>query len=628
MVQSKSLVQLKIPVSNYKDLTRIGDKKQYRAVKGAKEKQVVAIDTETHDGNIFLIANSNGEFIGHPNINFENIAEYLLSYEDDLIFFYNLSYDAECIMKLLPKETLDKYKTNNILHFTYNKYHIHYIPKRLLSIKKGKHVVLCFDIAQYFDSKPLADAYEKHIKKPDQSYLDLKNKRKKFTLRYYLRNKKQIYNYCVQDCIYTKELAEYWLEIFKIAYGFLPRKWISSGYLAEKVILYYGITVPLFKEIPYEHHFLAWQCFYGGRFELIMRGFIGECFLYDVNSAYPYALTKIPDIRDGKWKKSTKIYPNSALGFFHIRASVANSVKISPFPFRTKNNRIIYPVGDFETFVTLEELKAVVGDDRISYKIINSLQFIPNKNCTYPFRGFIEEQYAKRMKLKHEKNPIELAIKIILNSIYGKTAQRVNNEIGNLFCPTIASFITGYARAQLYKFVRDNNLEKETVAFATDSIACTRKIPNLDSEKLGEMKLDKEGNDVFFLSNGFYKFNGKWKNRGIGYDTERKLEIEHTDTKVDEKGQLYITVKTTKTTHIKSGIKYNQIGKIGKIEEYEKKINLNSDRKRFWKKDLTKIDDTTRCNSVPININLFADDTLDKLAETNYEYEYHPESEL
>ena len=75
--------------------------------------------------------------------------------------------------------------------------------------------------------------------------------------------------------------------------------------------------------------------------------------------------------------QSKKINPNSALGFFHIRAQVDYSVKIAPFPFRTINNRIIYPTGEFETFVTLEELKAVTGDPKIKYKIIDSYQFIP-----------------------------------------------------------------------------------------------------------------------------------------------------------------------------------------------------------------------------------------------------------
>ena len=78
--------------------------------------------------------------------------------------------------------------------------------------------------------------------------------------------------------------------------------------------------------------------------------------------------------------------------------------------------------------------------------------------------------------------------------------------MGNLFNPVIASFITGYVRSQLYSFMKRYDLDNEVVAFATDSIAVRKKIPILDSEKLGEMKLDKAGSDVIFLSNGFYLF--------------------------------------------------------------------------------------------------------------------------
>ena len=88
--------------------------------------------------------------------------------------------------------------------------------------------------------------------------------------------------------------------------------------------------------------------------------------------------------------------------------------------------------------------------------------------------------------------------------------------MGNLFCPVIAAYITGFTRAQLYTFVKHHDLEEVVVAFATDSIAVTRQIPNLDSKRLGEMKLDKQGDDAVFLSNGFYMFNGKWKQRGVG----------------------------------------------------------------------------------------------------------------
>ena len=282
--------------------------------------------------------------------------------------------------------------------------------------------------------------------------------------------------------------------------------------------------------------------------------------------------------------------------------------------------------GEFETFVTLEELKAVTGDPKIRYKIIDSYQFIANVNCAYPFREFLSEQYDKRMKLKEEKNPLERAIKIILNSMYGKTAQRVNNQMGNLFNPVIASFITGFARAQLYKFVKDNTLENDVVAFATDSIACRKKIADLNSSKLGEMKLDKSASDVYFLSNGFYRFNEVWKNRGIGYDSEKKVEIEHQDTQIGKDGQLYISVKTTKTTHIKSGIIYNKLDKIGVIEEYEKKIGLNSDRKRFWHSELKSLKEETFCDSSAIPIDVVGDIISEKEIEWNDE-EYYPESE-
>ena len=623
-------LQIHLARSKPKDLTYIKTRKQNRNENKSMRRKIVGIDTETHDGNVFLICDSDGNFLDYPDIAFDGIVEFLFKHEGSWLFCYNLQFDAECILKLLPSETFDPYRKKKRLRFEYKNYTIVYIPKKQLKIQKGNHTVSLYDIAQYYDNMPLNKAYSEHIKKSlDQDYLETKKMRKDFSVRHYLRHKKKIRRYCITDCILTKELSEHWLDTFFEAHGFYCANWISSGYLAEKVLIHNKIPIPLFNETLYDIQKLAWESFYGGRFELIQRGFIGECYMYDINSAYPYALTFLPDITDGKWIATKKINPNSALGFFHIRAKIDYSIKIAPFPFRTVNNRIIYPTGEFETFVTLEELKAVTGDPKIKYKIIDSYQFIPNVHCQYPFKEFIMEQYDKRMKLKKEKNPLERAIKIILNSMYGKTAQRVNNQMGNLFNPVIASYITGFARAQLYKFIKDHQLDKYVVAFATDSIACRKKIVGLNSTRLGEMKLDNEANDVYFLSNGFYLFDGKWKNRGIGYDTERKAEIEHLDTKVGEKGELYITVKTTKTTHIKSGIIYNKLDKIGKIEEYEKKIGLNSDRKRFWDSELQSLKKKAFCDSVPVPIDLVNNIISEKEIEWVRDDEvYEPESEL
>lgn len=624
-------LQKHIPRSNFKELGKIRVRKQNRNPNTSHRRKTVGVDTETENGDIFLISDSDGNKLEYPNITFENVARFLLRYEGLWVFFYNLAYDAECILKLLPEEILKQYRFKKELKFEYNGYEVHYIDRKRLTIRRGNHSVACYDIMQYYDNMKLEDAYSKYIGKSlSHEYLAMKEERKKFTLRYFLRHKKQVRNYCEDDCIVTKELADNWIDTFYKVFKFYPNNWISSGYLAEKVLICNGISVPYFNDIPYEVQELAWQGFYGGRFELIQRGYIGECYLYDINSAYPCALTVLPDLNNGRWISSTKINPKAGLGFFRITAIIDDSVKVAPFPFRTKDYRIIYPVGEFETYVTLEELKAVQGDPRIKYKIVESWQFIPHKDCEYPFKKFIEHWYEKRLRLKKDDNALERAIKLILNSIYGKMAQRVNNKMGNLFNPVIASYITGFTRAQLYRFMREHNLERDVIAFATDSIATRRKIPTLNSKRLGEMKLDKSATDVIFLSNGFYLFNGNWKQRGIGYDREKKIEIEHEDTWVGEDGQLYIKVKTTRTTHIKSGILYNQLKSVGKIEEYERKINLNSDKKRFWLDELKSLHDKSFCDSAPINASLVADiiGKKDEIEWYEDDERYEPESDL
>ena len=617
-----------IPTSNAKTLDGIRTRKQNRNPNTSKlPRYCVGIDTETENGDIFLIADSDGNYFDGV-ITFERVAEFLFQHEGEWIFCYNLSYDAECILKLLPEEILKQYKWKKELKFQYKNYKIHYIDRKKLTISKGKHSVSCYDIAQYYDNKPLDVASESIGIILDQKYLELKKKRSIFSKFHYSRHKREIRAYCIEDCRLTKELSEHWIATFEAVFEFYPNNWISAGYLAEKVLINNNIPIPLFNELPYSVQEIARKSFYGGRFELIKRGFIGECFLYDINSAYPYSLTKLPDITNGRWFESNKIHPKATIGFFFIEANVSDKVKIAPFPFVKKNRTICYPSGKFRTYVTLDELLMVKDDPKINYKIIESWQFIPKKNCSYPFKKFIEKQYYKRLELKQENNPLEKAIKIVLNSIYGKMAQRTNKVIGNLFNPVIASYITGFTRMQLYKFTKENNLDNHVVAYATDSIACQKKITGLDSMKLGEMKLDKKANDVVFLSNGFYRFNGMWKQRGIGYDHAKKIEIEHLDTKISRDGQLYISVKSTKITHIKSGILFNRLKDVGKITPYEKKMNLNSDKKRFWLNSLESLDDEKMCDSMPIPIDLVGEIISKEDVEWYEDEKYEPTSEI
>ena len=70
-----------IPTSNAKTLDGIRMRKQNRNLNSSKDpRYVVGMDTETHDGDIFLIADSDGNYLD-SKITFEGIAEFLFQHE-------------------------------------------------------------------------------------------------------------------------------------------------------------------------------------------------------------------------------------------------------------------------------------------------------------------------------------------------------------------------------------------------------------------------------------------------------------------------------------------------------------------------------------------------------------------
>ena len=469
-----------ISITDFKDLSKLFVKHQDRNEAKSDLRPVYALDTETDEnGDITVLADNDGNYLELDDITPEKVIKFLFSkrYQGSWNFFYNVTFDAEVILKIFGNLLYD-YKRTRILRFHYQDYTIEYIPQKKIAIRKGHHSSVFFDIAQYYHES-LFNAYLHNIGKLPDWYVDAKSNRQHYTRFYYKRFPYKVRKYCIQDCIYTKQLANHWIKVFHEAFDFYPQRFISSGYLAEKVLINNKIKIPLFGEIPFEINEFAWRTYYGARFEILKRGFIGNAHLYDINSAYPYSLANIPDITKGKWKKSKILLDNAHLGFFKIQCDIPDCKYIPPFPFRI-NNKLIFPSGKFITYCTLAELKTYCEPSH--YKILESFQYLDD-NPIYPYKEFIESIYNKRLEFKNQNNPLQLPLKIILNSIYGKTAQRVGNKIGNLFSPIIASSITGNTRAMLYDFVQKYGIENEVVSFATDSIITTKKL-DIDSTKL------------------------------------------------------------------------------------------------------------------------------------------------
>ncbi len=100
---------------------------------------------------------------------------------------------------------------------------------------------------------------------------------------------------------------------------------------------------------------------FGGRTE-VFRPVMSAGHSYDINSAYPDALTRIPLPTGNHLRvtgdKARRAYRRGKEGVFVCRVRVPEELHFPPLPIRTPRGRIVYPVGSFRGCWTALELRA------------------------------------------------------------------------------------------------------------------------------------------------------------------------------------------------------------------------------------------------------------------------------
>ena len=158
------------------------------------------------------------------------------------------------------------------------------------------------------------------------------------------------------------------------------------------------------------------------------------------------------------------------------------------------------------------------------------------------------------MKSEHKDGPLYLPVQVMLNSMFGKTGERIPKGkgrlrvMGNFFNPAIFAHIPGATRAQLYQYIVKNRLERDVVFTATDSICATRNL-GIDSCRLGELSLKGHAFDIFCIQTGITRFDGQWKERGIGSLQGKTIE----NYSIEEKnGKVVMRLKVERVQNLKS----------------------------------------------------------------------------
>jgi hypothetical protein len=294
-----------------------------------------------------------------------------------------------------------------------------------------------------------------------------------------------------------------------------PAKWFGPGQAAQAWLKNQG--VPTREEmgsiVPLRMAEAARASYFGGWFEIMMHGFIpGVTHEYDINSAYPSIIARLPCLLHGSYSYGDGLPPDSspntltlvygnlespALGYTwkhkeqHIGAMLHREKGQISRPMMTEG---WYWWDELQAAQRAKLIKKL--DNRGKQRIEKWIQYVPC-SCDPPMAD-IAKLYEKRLAVG-KKSPLGKAAKLVYNSGYGKFAQSegMNPVFGNAI---YASRITSGCRKMILDAIATHPYGKADVAMvATDAVYFLHEHPSLPlSEALGEWDYQPRTNLTLF----------------------------------------------------------------------------------------------------------------------------------
>lgn len=165
------------------------------------------------------------------------------------------------------------------------------------------------------------------------------------------------------------------------------------------------------------------EAYFGGRVECFQLGILkdGPFLSLDVNSMYSHIMRKqaVP-IRLVDYQENWSVTKLAeALQTFAVVARVELHTEQPLYPIR-KNRKVIYPIGNFETTLCTPALKVALERGHIQ-----AVWEVAVYQKGWLFEGFVDFFYGLKRQYQREGRKVEeYLVKKLLNSLYGKWAQR------------------------------------------------------------------------------------------------------------------------------------------------------------------------------------------------------------
>jgi hypothetical protein len=361
------------------------------------------------------------------------------------------------------------------------------------------------------------------------------------------------------------------------------------------------------------------QGYYGGRCEAFARGKFIDANYYDLNSLYPSVMVnEVPNPNFLRICRKNDIniirqYDGISLVTVHVP-----KMDYPLLPFRSPD-KLLFPYGIFRSWQSHLELRRAM---QLGIKILKvHKSYYYTENCS-PFKKYVNDLYEMRKVMKAENNPMEIVVKLLMNSLYGKFGQKFIDKdnyipmkqvtvemlesfkhyerIGNFMrvvkdnenpssftIPIWALYITSYARLKLYDYISI----AEPLYCDTDSIMTFESLE--DSRELGKMKLEMRIKEGIIVKPKFYAL--------ISDDNKEYVKIKGVSSKMVFKDFTELLVKRKvsyeKFTKFREALRRGML--INEIQDIMKELSLE-DNKRLWNDTFSIL---RLQESEPINLN-------------------------
>lgn len=515
--------------------------KHLRDIEAAQFRPFLAWDgegwTDDHGYHRYmLLQNSRGDYIAAPELGTKECLALILKTataakadaklagtKNPIHVIFGGGYDATMILKDMPLTLRKTLAADGEVSWHIpaseggraNNYRIKYIPHKWLEIwgydwhhRKNAYVKI-FDVMTFFQSSFITALTSRGLEVPAE-IVSGKAGRNTFTYD----DIDEIRAYCQMELELLVMLCNRLRDEFDEA-GIYVKDYHGPGAVASAVFKEHGI-IDHKSDTPRHIEQAAQRAYFGGRFEQFRAGhYAGKVYVYDINSAYPDKIRDLPSLAGAIWKRSDDYHGQPGLWFCTYQDPDNNLLAPHPLPWRGKGGIVGFPASHAGTWAWHHEAKYAT-EVHYGYELITTTDHKPF--------GFITEMYDRRRAWKAKGLGGEKALKLAMNSQYGKMAQRIGGaDDGRPKWHQIewAGMVTSATRAQLWDAIRQ--APENIIAVETDSIASTVPLDLDIGEELGQWGC-KIYDWMTYIQSGIYFTSDAYEENGVRKTSEAAVK--------------------------------------------------------------------------------------------------------